>query len=118
MIIYTNAPVDTGAYALDRNGDPIEIESNGTYKCFVRKTPDGDPVLIFQTGGGSGVGTLTVLPGQAIEDITVDLFWFQAEQAMVADLELGNYLADVLRTDNPSWVSGFEVTVRAGITEP
>lgn len=118
MVIHTNGPVNTLVYMLDRDHNPIEIDIGSTFKCQVQKKTDDDmPVLTFVSGGGSGVGSISIIT-DVVDGLTVDMLEFTAEQALVEGIEPGAYHADVLQTDDPDWKFDFEVLVDDGVTAP
>lgn len=118
MRIHRNGPIDQPMYFLDRRGDPITLDPAATYKCSlkVRKT-DAQPVLTFVSGGGSGLGDIT-LTTDVVEDVLRDLLVFTGEQPLAEALAPGIYFCDLLRTDDPSWEIEFIAQVFDGVTPP
>lgn len=116
MIIHRNGPVNQPAYMNDRDDEALEIDIDGIYRCSLRKNKnDAEPALTFVTGGGSGVGTLSVLTDDLDGEVR-DYFLFEAEQALIADLPLGAYHADILRDDDPNWEFDFVAVIEQGVT--
>lgn len=122
MIIYTNAPLVASdnrywKYLVDENGEAVEIPA-GSYKCMVKdRSDDSTAILTFTTAGGAGLGTV-VRTTATIDDVSRDVLQFAAAQSLLANLTPGKYVADVIRTDVATWIMGFEVEVRKGITDP
>jgi hypothetical protein len=99
MIIHRNTEINQPIYQIDRDGGALPIAHTGSYRCTLRKRKGDDaPVLTFQTGGGSGVGTLSVIYDE-VDDEVRDLFLLEAEQALAAVLDPGAYYGDIVRTD-------------------
>lgn len=116
MIIHTNAPVNQPFYFDDRDGNPVPLDADATYRCSLKDNPDDDAaVLTFETGGATNA--IEVIT-DTIDDVSRDLIVLLAPQSSVADLDPGSYFADLIRTDDPSFQFDFEVTVKKGITAP
>lgn len=115
--IHTNAPVNAPAYLLDRNGDPVLIDPTATLKLSVKKSrEDASPLLTFQSGGGSGLGEISLTTEADEDGITRDYLVFTAPQPLVANIAAGAYFADLLQ--GPDWELELKVLVLKGITPP
>jgi hypothetical protein len=113
--IHTNAPVNNPIYFLDRDGEPVGLDADGTYRASIAHRQGGNPVFTFVTGGGSGYGSLTVI-SDVVDDLLRDLLLFEADQSLIADIDPGIYVGDILRDDDPDWMISFVAAVSPGVT--
>lgn len=116
MIIHTNAPVSSIAWFEDEDGDPVAIV-DAPYKCQLKEEKTSTAVITFQTGGGTGLGTI-IKTTDTIFGVLRDVLKFTAPQSLVANLAAGSYYGDVLRTDVPEWMFEFDALVIKGVTAP
>jgi hypothetical protein len=113
--IYTNAPVNACIYFEDANGNPVALDATGTYKMQVRKSRGAPVVLTFTTN--SSTANVEVLSEDLGDGITRDIFAFSTpDNSLVAALEPGMYVADLLRSDDPNWECAADVKVTKGVT--
>lgn len=115
--IYTNAPVNGCFYLEDQDGNPVPLDSAGLYKMQVRKSPGSDVVLTFETNGL--LASVEVVTEDLGDGVTRDIFAFSTvDNSLVADLEPGMYVGDLLRMDDPNWECAADVKVTKGVTDP
>lgn len=101
FVIARNLPVDQPVLVDDRDDNPVEFDTAGTYRAAMKRNPadaDADVLITFE----SGVDTprLTCKSG-VFEGVTRTFFHFEATQAQVEDLPAGVHVMDIVRTDTP-----------------
>lgn len=119
--IRTNAPVDQVFAVKTGEGTYETLDPADTYRCDIRKNkgdPD-PPILRFETG--SVTAPITVFQDP---DDGVWCFRFRtaadndAMNELLAGLEPGMYVADMLKTNAPDFEGEFTPIVKKGVTTP
>jgi hypothetical protein len=119
--IRTNAPVNQTFAVIDGAGGYEVLDPDDTFRMDIRKDkgdPD-PPIFRFETGDAAQSISVFLDADDGIWKFHVET----AEDdvvlnAMIAALEPGTYVADILRTNSPGFEGEFKPVVIKGVTTP